>query len=193
MKKVFFYTIAVFCLLTGMAFTLQEIINWKIDKENAQVKFAMKAHGQELIGNFKNVKGNIKFDPNDLENSSFNCDVEVAGINTGVVERNGHLQGEKWFDATNYPNINFTSSKITLSEDDNKNYIAMGTLSMKGATKEIIIPFSIKENKKAAKADGIIFIGDFVIKRSDFNVGKADGEVGDDIALHLEIPVTQEK
>ncbi len=188
MKKIFFYSIAVITTLIGSAFTIQEIINWKINNENAQVKFSMKAHGQELIGNFKNVKGDIKFDPNDLANSSFNCNVEVASINTGVPERNGHLQGAKWFDAANYPNINFTSSKIEKTE---AGYNAVGTLSIKGVQKETSIPF--KFTAKASQGSAGTFEGSFSIKRSDFTVGKTDGDVGDDVLLELAIPVEKAK
>ena len=112
MKKFFFYSVAAATILIGSAFTIQQIINWKIDNEKAQVKFTMQAHGQELIGSFKGVKGEVKFDEKDLAGSSFNCSIDVANINTGVTERDGHLQGEKWFDAANHPAINFTSSKI---------------------------------------------------------------------------------
>ncbi|MBK7885621.1 MAG: YceI family protein [Chitinophagaceae bacterium] len=190
MKKFFIYSAAAIFILAGAAFTIQEIINWKIDNENAQVKFTMQAHGKEMVGNFKGVKGEIKFDEKDLANSSFNCSIDVSTINTGVSERDGHLQGAKWFDAANHPTINFTSSKI---EKTDKGYNVIGTLSIKGITKDIIIPFTFKEALMAGLDTSGNFSGDFTIKRSDFGIGKTDGDVSDEVALHLEIPVTKEK
>lgn len=181
MKKIFLYSLTAIVFLIGTAFTIQSIINWKIDNEKAQVKFTMQAHGQELIGNFKGVKGEVKFDEKDLANASFNCSIDISTINTGVSERDGHLQAARWFDAANFPTINFTSSKIETTE---KGYQATGILSIKGITKEISIPFKFDKNT---------FVGDFTIKRSEFNIGKTDGDVSNEVVLHIEIPVTEEK
>jgi polyisoprenoid-binding protein YceI len=149
----------------------------------------MQAHGQELIGNFKGVKGEIKFDEKDLANSSFNCIIDVSTINTGVTERDGHLQGEKWFDAANFPTINFISSKIDKAENG---YNATGTLSVKGISKDVSIIFVFTTTKPPADATGT-FVGNFTIKRSDFGIGKTGGDISDEVALHLEIPVTKEQ
>jgi polyisoprenoid-binding protein YceI len=72
MKKVVFILSAAMVMLVTSAYTIQAIINWKIENEKAQVKFKMQAHGQELIGSFTGVKGDVKFDAADLANSSFN-------------------------------------------------------------------------------------------------------------------------
>ena len=122
-----------------------------------------------------------------ITNASFNID--VANINTGVTERDGHLQGEKWFDAANHPAINFTSSKIEKSENG---YNATGTLSIKGITKGLTIPFNFVQIPSKKPIHVFNFISDFTIKRSEFGIGKTDGDVSDEVVLHVEIPVTKE-
>lgn len=182
MKKVFPAIVAIVTFFMATAFTFQAFVNWKIDAEKAQVKFVMQAHGQEMIGNFKGVKGDVKFDPADLSNSSFKCTVDIATINTGNEKRDGHLQGAGWFDAATNPSIIFTSTKITPVDNG---YLAEGTLTAKGVTKDLAVPFTFEGDKATG-----IFKGSFTIKRSDFAIGKTDAEVGDDVTIKLEVPVT---
>lgn len=73
----------------------------------------MRAHGQELIGNFKGAKGEIKFDEKDLANSSLNCTIDISTVNTGIGGRDKHLQAKGFFDAeAAFPVSRFNSVKI---------------------------------------------------------------------------------
>jgi polyisoprenoid-binding protein YceI len=186
MKKVFFIVSAALVTLAASAYTIQAIINWKILSDKSQVKFKLDAHGQELIGSFTGAKGDIQFDGSDLGKSTFNCSIDVATINTGMEQRNGHLQAKGWFNAAEFPTINFTSSKI---EKTAEGYNAMGKLSLKGVTKDVTIPFTFENPTDLAGT----FKGSFTIKRGDFGVGKTDGDIGNDVTIMLEIPVASEK
>jgi polyisoprenoid-binding protein YceI len=184
MKKIALILSTAVVMLFASAYTIQAIINWKIMSEKAQVKFKMQAHGQELIGSFTGARGSIKFDGNDLTNSSFNCAIEVATIKTGMEQRDDHLQGKGWFNATEFPNITFISSKIEKSDEG---YIATGRLSMKGASADQTIPFTFDS---PAGSDGATFKGSFTMKRSAFGIGKTDGDISDEVTIMLEIPVS---
>lgn len=186
MKKVFFILSAALVTLVASAYTIQAIINWQILSDKAQVKFKMEAHGQDLIGSFTGAKGDVKFDAANLGASSFNCSIDVATINTGVEQRNGHLQAKGWFNAAEFPTINFTSSKIEKAADG---YNAVGKLSMKGVSKDVVIPFTFE----SSAVDAGTFKGSFTIKRGDFGVGKTDGDIGNEVIIMLEIPVAQSK
>jgi polyisoprenoid-binding protein YceI len=185
MKKVVFILSAAVVMLFASAYTIQAIINWKIENEKAQVKFKMQAHGQELLGSFTGVKGEVKFDAADLTNSSFNCSIDISTINTGMEQRNGHLQGKGWFDAAQFPAITFTSSKI---EKADAGYVATGKLSMKGVSADQVIPFVFEES-----GDAGTFKGNFTMKRGTFGVGKTDGDIDNDVTIMLEIPVSKQK
>jgi polyisoprenoid-binding protein YceI len=99
-------------------------------------------------------------------------------------QRNGHLQGKGWFNAAEFPVINFTSSKI---EKTDAGYTATGKLSMKGASADQAIPFVFE-----GTGDAGTFKGNFTMKRSTFSVGKTDGDVADEVTIMLEIPVTKQ-
>ena len=78
----------------------------------------------------------------------------------------------------------FVSEKIEKTRDG---FSATGKLFMKETTKEITIPFIFEANN-----DTGLFKGSFSIRRSDFNIGKPDDEIGDEVTINLEIPVTKE-
>jgi len=168
-------------VLIGSAYTIQAIINWKIDAEKAMVKFSLNAHGQELIGNFKGAKGAIKFEENDLAGSSIDCTIDISTINTGIEARDKHLQAKGFFSAATNPVGRFTSTKI---EKTATGYTATGKLTLKETTKEISVPFVFEGTKTEGK-----FKGSFSIKRSEYNIGKPDDDIGDDVTITLDIPV----
>jgi polyisoprenoid-binding protein YceI len=186
MKKVLFIVAAAMVTLAASAYTIQAIINWRILSEKAQVKFKMEAHGQDLVGSFTGAKGDIKFDAADLAASSFNCSIDVATIKTGMEQRDGHLQAKGWFDAAGSPTINFSSSKIEKTADG---YSAIGKITLKGTKKDLTIPFTFEITSE----EGATFKGNFTIKRSDFGVGKTDGDISDEVTIMLEIPVDKAK
>lgn len=184
MKKIFSIAFVSAVVLASSAYTYQAVLNWKINNEKAEVKFTMQAHGQELVGSFKGVKGDINFDEKDLSKSSVNVTIDIATVSTGNTTRDGHLQAGPWFDAATAPVAKFVSTKV---EKGTTGYVATGNFTLKGVTKELAIPFTYEGTAEAGT-----FKGTAAIKRKDFNVGPADKEdPGNDIAIALDIPVTK--
>jgi len=182
MKRIAAVLLASVIVLIGSAYTIQAIINWKIDSEKAMVKFSLTAHGQELIGNFKGAKGVIKFDENDLANSSIDCTIDISTINTGIEARDKHLQAKGFFSAGTSPVGKFTSTKI---EKTASGYTATGKFMLKETTKDIQYRFVYEGTKTEGK-----FKGSFSIKRSEYSIGQPDDDIGDDVTITLDIPVS---
>ena len=182
MKRIAAVLLASVIVLIGSAYTIQAIINWKIDSEKAMVKFSLTAHGQELIGNFKGAKGVIKFDENDLANSSIDCTIDMSTINTGIDARDKHLQSKSFFAVASSPVGKFTSTRI---EKTATGYTATGKFMLRETTKEISVPFVYEGTKTEGK-----FKGSFSIKRSDYGIGQPDEDIGDDVTITLDIPVS---
>ena len=186
MKKLLVIVSAAIVVLVGSAYTIQSVINWKIDNEKAMVKFTMQAHGKELIGNFKGATGEVKFDEKKPENSSITCSVDVSSINTGVEGRDKHLQAPEFFDAAANPQVKFVSTKIEKNKEEG--YIVTGNLTAKATTKEVSAPFTFEKSAGAGS-----FKGSFAIKRLDYNIGKEGTDPGNDVTISFDIPVTEIK
>ncbi|HVD97883.1 MAG TPA: YceI family protein [Cytophagaceae bacterium] len=150
----------------------------KITPDNI-VSFKIKNAGIKVDGSFSGLQGTIVFDPKNLAQSSFDVSIKSATVNTGIEARDTHLKKEEYFNAVNYPTINFRSKKIEMTSSG---FVTTGTLSIKGKTKEIKIPFTFSENN----GEGI-FNGSFTINRLDFGVGESSWILSDEATVVLAI------
>ena len=183
MKKISLILLAAILTFTMSAYTIQAIINWKIDHEKALVKFKLMGHGAEVSGDFKGVKGEVKFDPNDLPNASIKCSIDASTVNTGLPPRDKHLQGQTWLDVESFPEILFQSTSIKASAEG---YMVEGNLTAKDITKAITIPMKFKTDQSTGT-----FTGSFTINRTDYTIGKGSDDIGNPVTISFDIPVSK--
>ena len=134
-----------------------------LDRES-RIAFTIKNLGFTVTGAFSGIKGTILFDPQNLPGSSINVSVDAASVNTDNSMRDDHLRGETYFDVKRYPKISFVSTNITALR--NRSFLVTGKLTIKNISKEISIPFTVKQ-----VPGGFAFVGSFSINRRDFDVG----------------------
>jgi polyisoprenoid-binding protein YceI len=174
MKKLFFPALA-FAVVAFSAFTFFKSLDWNIN-ESYTVKF----DGGDPSGEFRGLKGTIKFDPNDLASSKFDCTVDVESINTGNGMKNTHAKSDKWLDVAKYPVIRFTSKSIRKTD---AGYEAQGTLDFHGVQRDVALPFTFVNN---------VFAGTFEVNRLDYNVNTAEPNHGASVLkVSINVPVTQ--
>jgi len=174
MKK-FFYPIAALALIAASAFTVVKSQDWKI-ADGYSVTFS----SSDTKGEFKGLKGTISFDPANLKTSKFDCNIDIATINTGNAMKNTHAKSADWFDADKYPTIEFKSTAITKTA---AGYEAAGTLTMHGVTKPTTIPFTF---------DGSTFKGSVEVARVDYGVNVAQPDRGGSkFKVDINVPVTK--
>lgn len=165
-------------LLIGGVFAFTQVKTWKVSKDYS-VEFSAKG----VNGIFKTFNATINFDEAKLSASKFVMTIDVNSINTGNGLQNKHALGAEWFNADKYPNIKFTSSSFEKTE---KGYSVKGKMQVKDVTKDVTIPFTFTKSGSKGK-----FISSFTIERSAYNVGKAGGDVGNNIKIDVTIPVTK--
>lgn len=176
MKKVFYPLLAATILLTSaMSITA---VDYKI-KDGHSIKFTSK----DPKGEFKTMKGNIKFDDADLAGSKFDLTFVVSSISTGNGMMNKKSQTEEWFNEAKYPEAKFVSTKI---EKNGAEFTVTGNLTMKGVTKEKKIPMKVTKS-----GSELTFTGSFKLNRIDFKVGKKSDAVPDNMDVSYSIPVTK--
>lgn len=177
MKKIIYPMVAGLILLTsaGMAINATD---YKI-KEGHTIQFKSK----DPTGVFKTMKGTIKFDEADLENSKFDLTFDVSSISTGNGMMNKKAQIAEWFDAAKYPQIKYVSSKIEKSGDG---YNVIGKLTIKGTTKDKTVPLKVVKS-----GTDLTFSGSFVVNRMDFKVGHASDAVPNNMNINYSIPVAK--
>lgn len=152
---------------------------WKVDSENAKIKFVIKNAGLNVDGSFEGLAGTVRFDKDNPSASSINLSVKAETIQTGIDSRDGHLRGEKYLEVDKYPNIRFKSTSVT---SNSAGYLVTGQFTVHGVTQTVEIPFSFEGNK---------FKGEFQIDRLDYGVGKSSWIMSNKVKISFEIPVTK--
>jgi polyisoprenoid-binding protein YceI len=175
MKKIIF-PVAIGAVMLLAAFTTINSMNWKI-ADGYSIKFT----SNDPSGAFTSMKGDISFDPNNLDASKFNIIIDANSINMGNGMKNHKAKNEDWFNVDKYPTIKFTSDKISKTPSG---YEVVGTLDMRGVQKQITIPFTFINNT---------FVGSFNINRLDYGVGTDKGMSGHAatiLKVDVSVPVT---
>lgn len=153
----------------------------------SKVHFVIKNFGINTGGDFKGLKGDIVFAPENLTSAKFNVTVSASTIDTDNEMRDENLASDEYFDAAKFPVIRIVSTKI---EKTNKTvsgfYYLTGTLTIKGITKAISLPF-----QAVKKPDGYLFTGNFEIDRTDFGVGEKNMVLSNKVTVSLSVSATK--
>jgi len=164
-------------LLAGLIMSFALISNWNITG-GSEISFKLGM----VAGSIGGLKGSIAFDPGDPTNSNMDITLDLSTITTGNGMRDKDIKNESvWFDSAKFPKIAFKSSSVTQTATG---YLVEGTLTMKGISKKIQIPF-----KFAHKENEGTFIGTFTLNRLDYGVGKSSILVKDSVEVLIAVPV----
>ncbi|MEM6964135.1 MAG: YceI family protein [Bacteroidota bacterium] len=156
MKRLIFFAILLFALQTNFA--------QSIDTEASKITFEISNMGLNTVkGSFGGMNGMVEFDANNLDNSKFDVCINAESVDTDNRKRDDHLRKEDFFYVESHPTICFQSNSITKTSEG---YITTGTLSMRGISKEVSIPFTFSDNT---------FNGTLSLKRKDYKVGPSGG------------------
>lgn len=196
MKHIKFLTIAFF-LFTTIAFAQDEpsFPTWSADVSHSNLGFKVKHKAiSHTVGDFRDFDLTVQTTSGEsFENATLKMVIQTGSINTANESRDKHLCGPDFFDATPYPQIVYTSKKISLKEDNT--FEVLGDLTMHGVTKEltlIMVHNGTVKTRKGNELAGLYFSTTF--KRSDFNIG-ADMPttvVADEIELNAEIEIVKQ-
>jgi polyisoprenoid-binding protein YceI len=91
-------------------------------------------------GHFKNVHGTLEFDPDNAINSSVEVQIDVAGIWTGVKERDDHLRSADFLDVDHYPEITFAGNQVEVKGEHD--FAVIGDLTIRGVTRKATLNVS---------------------------------------------------
>lgn len=168
---------------------------WVIDPAHSEISFKVKhLVVATLTGKFDSFEGNLETTTEDFSDAHINFSADIASINTGNTDRDGHLKSDDFFNAEAFPKLTFTSTSFTKTGDNE--YKLVGDITIRDITKPIelaveyggtvIDPWG---NTKAG------FELNGKLKRKDFNLKwdvltEAGGAVvSDEVKLHLNIEI----
>ncbi len=145
-------------------------MSWTIDKVHTHVGFSAKHMMVSTVrGQFREYRGTVRLDPKDFTRSSFEGEIDVASIDTGVADRDNHLRSNDFFDAPNHPKIAFKSTRIERKDDGE--FLVHGDITIRGVTKPITLDVEFlgtSKNPYGKTVAGLSAHG--TLNRKDFGV-----------------------
>jgi cytochrome b561 len=178
-------------LLCLLPFSVQAqestIQQWKIIPERSEIVFIAQWDASDVRGNFSKFEGEIFFDKDNLEQSYARIAIDMTSFDTGYLERDEEIAGTNWFDLASFSKAQFDTTAIIkdISTGSDNDYIAQGSLSLKGQTKPLNLPFSIEYDD-----DGnVLMKGETNLSRLAFDIGQAGWQSTEIIKENVEIKI----
>jgi cytochrome b561 len=144
--------------------------------------YAFTQAGADNQGKFKSFS--VSFDP---AAGRLEVVIDMRSFDTGDSQRNETLAGKDFFDIAQYPQSRFIASRV---EKTAAGYEASGSLTLRGVTRNVTIPFTWRTATVQGRSVGYL-AGRMTLKRLDFGVGQGQWQstewVGNDVTVRYSL------
>ena len=171
---------------------------WKIDPVHSEVNFTVRHMMiSNVRGRFEKFTGTVDFNEENPAASSVDVKIETASINTRDAMRDGHLRSPDFFDAEQYPDMSFKSTKVEAADQSHGRIT--GDLTIRDVTRPVVL--EVEYSGQAVSPWGTTsagFTASTRINRKDWNLNwnkalETGGVlVGDEIKIDIELEVVKQ-
>jgi len=173
---------------------------YQVDLVQSTLKWIGKKVTGEHTGNVKISSGSLTVNNNSITAGAF--DIDLSSItSTDVTDPAsnakliGHLKSDDFFSVTKFPKASFVISTVKLKEKDQ--YDITGNLTIKGITKPITFPASIKIDANTVSATAKITVDrtkyDIKFRSTSFFSDLGDKAIDNDFILDLKLIANKSK
>ena len=159
----------------------------KLVPAQSEIVFVSKQMGVPVEGRFKKFDAQLAFDPAKPEASKIAFTVDVASATLGVPETDAELPKATWFNTSKFPQATFQST--TVKGLGGGKFEVSGTLGIKGATRNVVVPVVVTQAGATTNATGT-----FSLKRLAFQIGQNEwadtSMVADDVQVKFKFALT---
>ena len=157
---------------------------WKLDMAKSRLGFSGTQIGKKFDGKFGRYDASVALDPDHPETGHILVTVDLASAVTGDSQRDSALPGKDWFDIAEFPQAKFETNSIR--KLGNGSFEAVGTLTLRGVTHPLTLPFTLDVAGTTAHAKGHASLA-----RSAFGIGQgpwsSDQWVAFDVGVDIDI------
>ena len=152
----------------------RKLEKWRVSK-GGKLGFTANWNGTPVHGSFSRWNSDIRFSPDDLDNSVIRVSVDLGSVGTADTQRDEMLLGEGFFNVAMRPKAEFSSSSITRVRDNR--YRAFGKLDLNGRVRPITLEFQLRIDGSNAAVSGSVRL-----QRTTFGIGSGEWAETDEIA-----------
>ena len=166
---------------------------YTIDTARSRVAFTVRHLGfSKVSGSFKEIRGTIRFDGQELHSLAAEANITVGSIDTGDLDRDDNLRSKEFFAADGYPEIAFVSTSVADVSRDR--FTLVGDLTIRGVTRSVALKARFRGDVAGSESGSRIgFTASLVINRKDYGLRwnaaiEAGGlVVSEDVRITLEV------
>ena len=138
-----------------------------IDPQRSSIRVTARQMNVPFDGSFRSFTANVKWDEGKPEASKAVVEIDLSSFDLGDPSFNEEARGKSFLDAARIPRAAFTTTGIrTISPG---RYEAAGKLAIKGITREVTAPFTVREDGGRR-----IFDATLPLKRLDYGIGEGE-------------------
>jgi len=156
---------------------------WTLQPAASTLGFSGTQTGAAFTGTFTQWGAAISYDPSHPEVAHVTITIQTGSAHTGDTQRDTALPGTDWFSAQAFPQAVFDATGFTPAGGDK--FTTTGTLTIRGVSKKLTLPFTLDVSGKTATAKGSISL-----TRTDYGVGQGSWSSGDWVGLNVGVNFT---
>jgi polyisoprenoid-binding protein YceI len=181
MKRVSALTVLGAAALLGSAASWAAT-SYLADPASSRLEFTGVQAGAEFKGVFHKFTASVDFSPDALADAKLDVSIEVNSEDSMDKDRDGTVRGPDILDAAHFPTAHYVTRSVAKTASG---YSAVGSLTLRGVTKDVPIAF-----KFTPGAGGATLTGTAELKRLDFGAGKGDWKNTDWVADLVKVAFT---
>lgn len=174
--------LAAICLTAVLGAALKAggpAIRYAADPGVSRLEFSGLQAGAEFKGVFHKFTAVVNFAPDALADARFDVAVDLNSLDTMDEDRDGAMRAADLFDVAHFPTAHYQTRSFTKSA---AGYTAVGTLTLRGVTRDVAVDFQF-----AATAGGAKLSGTAKLKRLDFGVGQGEWKSTKSVADEVDV------
>lgn len=175
------------------------VSTWIIDGVHSIAEFSVKHMVISTVkGRFRTIAGSITVDEANPANSRVEASIDVASIDTAEPQRDAHLRSDDFFNAEQFPQMTFRSTRVERVDDTH--WKVHGDLTLKGVTRPVVLDTTYlgQETHPFSQKRVAAFTAETTLDRKDFGLNwqapLASGAayVGEEVRINLEIEAVRQ-
>ena len=153
--------------------------SYTADPQQSRLEFVGVQAGAEFKGVFQKFTANVDFAPEALAGSRIDVQIDMNSVDSKDKDRDTTIRGKDVFDVAHNPTAHYVTKSITKTATG---FAAVGSLTLRGVTKDVPIEFQFTNQGAGAKLSGSA-----KLNRLDFGVGQGDWKSTETIADAVKI------
>jgi len=175
-------------LLLPLAARPVEAAHWNVDYAKSRLGFIVAWSNEPFSAAFKSWQADIDFDPADLAHAHVAVTIDLASVASDEPDFDDGVKGPQGFGTKQFPAARFTVQNTVHKSGDN--YVATGTLTIRGITRPVTLPFKLTISGHTAHMTGTASV-----LRTDFGIGQgtwaAPSPVAHEVSVVIDLTATQ--